>query len=177
MKKQFLEVGEIVSTHGLRGDVKLYPWSDTVDFITKFKKVYFFEGKKSINIEYAKVHKNIVILKLENIDTVEEAAKLRKSVLYIDRNDIELDEDAFFVQDLIGLDVYDVDTGKLYGKLEDVSFTGANDVYHVSDGKSVFLVPVIPSVVINISLEENKVEIRPIEGLFEATNKEINEKK
>ena len=105
----------------------------------------------------------------EGVDTVEEAEKLRNQVLYMDRDEVELEEGVYFIQDLIGLEVLDVDTGKSYGKLTDVMQTGANDVYEVkdADGKTV-LIPAIPDVVQETDLDGGVMRIRPLEGLFDA---------
>ena len=110
----------------------------------------------------------MLIMKIKGIDTIEEADRLRNKVLYMNRNDVELEEGAYFIQDLIGLDVIDEETGERLGRLDDVSETGANDVYHVKtdDGK-VFLIPAIPQVIREISVEEGFVKIFKMKGLFE----------
>lgn len=92
-----------------------------------------------MTVTAARLQKGNVLLHLEGVDTVEEAEKLRNQVLYMDRDEVELEEGVYFIQDLIGLEVLDVDTGKSYGKLTDVMQTGANDVYEVkdADGKTV----------------------------------------
>jgi len=102
------------------------------------------------------------------VDTVEQAQALRNSILYMDRNDVELEEGTYFIQDLIGLKVSDADTGADYGKIADVLQTGANDVYLLRDdsGKE-RLVPVIPDVVTEIEPEQGYVKIRPLKGLFD----------
>ena len=98
----------------------------------------------------------------------EEAQKLRNRVLYIDRDDVELDEGCYFVQDLIGLEVVDADSGESYGKITDVSQTGANDVYHIADEKgNVKLIPAIPEVVAETDIEGGIMKITPLEGLFD----------
>ncbi len=170
MKKQFLETGVIVTTHGIKGEFKINPWSDTPDFITEFKTLYLDEGKTELVIEKSRVHKNTVLVKAKGIDTPEDAVKLRNKTVYINRDDANIDEDAYFIQDLIGLQVIDVDNGKLYGTLCDVTQTGANDVYHIDADGKLLLVPAIEQVVIEINLEQNKMLIRPLEGLFDDEN-------
>ena len=110
-----------------------------------------------------------MLLDLEGVDSVEEAEKLRNQVLYMDRDEVELEEGVYFIQDLIGLEVLDVDTGKSYGKLTDVMQTGANDVYEVkdADGKT-GLIPAIPDVVQETDLDGGVMRMRPLEGLFDA---------
>ena len=108
-------------------------------------------------------------MKIKGFDTVEQAQLLRNKILYMNRGDVELEEGSYFVQDLIGLDVIDIDDGTVYGKLSDVSVTGANDVYHIKrpDGKKEWLIPAIPDVVIDTDITNGKMMIRKMEGLFD----------
>ena len=120
MKKKFLENGKIVTTHGVMGEVKVYPWCDTPDFLTGFSTLYFHKGKDPVAVQQARVHKNMVLLKLQGTDTLEAAQALRNQILYADRADMPLAEGEYFIQDLIGLTVVDADTGEEYGILSDV---------------------------------------------------------
>ncbi len=168
MKKQYLECGRIVSTHGVRGEVKVEPWCDSPDFLLDFDAFYVGKEQKEMQVEGARVHKTMVLLKLCGVDTPEQGMALRGKMLFIDRSKVSLEEGEYFVQDLIGLSVYDADDGRLYGRLVEVSQTGANDVYHIrfEDGK-IGLVPKIPQVVLGIDIEGGRMEIRPLPGLFE----------
>ena len=103
MKKELLETGKIVSTHGLHGEVKILPWADSPEFLLEFDRVFL--GKREYAVEDARVQKTCVLMKLEGIDTVEDAAKLRDQVVFISREDIELEEGAIFIQDLLHLPV------------------------------------------------------------------------
>lgn len=171
MLKQYLETGKIVTTHGLRGEVKVYPWNDDPAELLDFDVLYLNRGKTALNVENARVQGATVIMKFEGIDVIEKAQELRGKVLYLNRDDVELEEGQHFVQDLIGMEVFDVDDGHLYGKLTDVSKTGANDVYHITfpDGR-LRLIPKIPQVVISVDVEAGKMLIRPLEGLFDDEN-------
>lgn len=166
--KQFLETGKITGTHGLKGEVRVQPWADSPEFLADFDELYLDKGAKKIEITSSRVHKNMLIMKIKGIDSIEEADRLRNKVLYMNRDDVELEDGAYFIQDLIGLDVIDDDTGELLGRLDDVSETGANDVYHVrtNDGK-IFLIPVIPDVIKDISPEDGYIKIFKMKGLFE----------
>ena len=168
MKKQYLEIGKIVNRHGLNGTVKVMPWCDSPEFLCEFDVLYRGKLHVPVEIEHASVQKNMVLMKLKGVDTPEAADALRNAVLYMDRNDVELDEDTYFIQDLIGMTVQDADTGEAYGALTDVLQTGANDVYEVTapDGRKL-LVPVIPDVVLDVDFEADAVLIRPLEGLFD----------
>ena len=166
--KQFLETGKIVSVHGIRGEVKVIPWCDSPEVIKKAKKLYFNNGEQEINITSAKINKNMVILKIEGTDTPEDAVKLRGKILYINRDSIKLPENRYFIQDLIGLEVIDVDSEKVYGVICDVSQTGANDVYHIkASDEKMYYIPAIKQVVIETDIENNKMLIRPLKGLFD----------
>ena len=166
-EKKLLEAGKIVTVFGLKGEVKVQPWCDTPDFLCEFDTLYYKSGTP-VNVERSRVQKNIVIMKIEGTDSVEEAQKLRNRVLYIDRDDVELDEGCYFIQDLIGLTVIESKDGKVYGRLSDVSQTGANDVYHIKaeDGKE-YLIPAIPEVIDNIDLEGGIMKITALDGLFD----------
>ena len=167
MLKQFLEVGKIVGTHGLNGEVRVECWCDGPEFLCYFKNLYYKEGAEKIQIK-GRPHKNIALVKIKGVDTIEQADMLRGTVLYINRDDIQFEDGINFVQDLLGCDIKDVDTGVSYGKLTDVLYTGANDVYEVtnSDGKK-YYIPVIDDVVINKDVENEVIEIKPMKGLFD----------
>lgn len=167
-QKRFLETGRIVSTQGLRGEVRVQPWCDTPDFLLQFDGFYFHEGKDYQKVTSARVQKNLVILQFEGIERVEDAMGLLRQVLYIDRESVELPEGSYFEQDLLGLTVVDAQDGHAYGKLTEVMQTGANDVYAITDeaGKEV-LIPAIPDVVRGVDIEAGVMRITPLKGLFD----------
>ncbi len=166
MKKEYLEAGKIVTTHGIRGEVKIMPYTDTPELLCEFDRLFIGKDKSELYIERARVAKNMVIAKIEGIDTVEAAEKFRNKILFMHRDDLELDEDTYFIQDLIDMEVKDVDSGFVYGKITDVLQNGANDVY-VIKGDREYLVPAIPDVVISTDIDSNIMLIRPLEGLFD----------
>lgn len=168
MLKRYLEIGKIVAVQGLKGEVRVEPWCDSGDFLCEFDTLYFDKGETPLEVQRSRVQKNIVVMKIAGIDTVEQAQNVRNKVLYMDREDVELDEGAYFVQDLMGLTVIDNDSGEEYGKLCEVSFTGANDVYHIKDedGK-IRLIPAIPDVIISTDIAEGIMKIHVLEGLFD----------
>ena len=167
MKKQFLEAGKIVTTHGIRGEVKVMPYTDTPELLCEFDRLFIGKNRDEINVIRARVFKNTVIMKLEGIDTPEDAEKLRNKLLYMHRDDLELDDDTYFIQDLIGLEVSDADSGKVYGKIADVMQTGANDVYVIKGDDREYLVPAIADVVVSTDVDGGTMTIRPLEGLFD----------
>ena len=168
MIKEYLEIGKITSTHGIKGEMRFQPWCDSPEFLTKFKTLYFDrKGEKAVKIK-ARPNGEMAILKIDGIETVEEAAKLRDKVLYMKRADAKLSDGQYFIQELIDCTVYDADDESIcYGVLSDVSQTGANDVWHIEkDGKE-YLIPAIPPVVISTDVEAGVIKIRPLRGIFD----------
>lgn len=165
MKKEFLECGRIVAPQGIKGQVRVEPWCDP-GFLAEFETVYM-DGTP-VTVTDGRVQKNMAILKLEGVETRDDALALRGKMLYINRKDAHLEEGEYFVQDLIGCSVVDIDNGADYGKIYDIRPTGANDVYYLRDdqGKE-RLVPVIPSVVLEKDVDNGLIKIRPLEGLFD----------
>lgn len=165
MLKKYLEIGKIVGTHALKGEVRVECWCDSPQFISNFNHLYFDEGKTKLTVK-SRPHKNIAIVKIKGIDTIEQADMLRSKILYIDRNDIELDEDVYFVQDIIGLCVKHYETKEEYGPVSDVLKTGANDVYEVKQGNNTYYLPVIDDVIMSTDIENGELLIKPMKGLF-----------
>ncbi len=160
----YIDFGKITSTHGIKGEIKIYPYTDDVDNILSLKKIYI-EGK-GYKVNSIRFHKNMFIAKLMGINTVEDAENFRNKLVQreIDENE-ELEEDTYYIKDLIGLEVY-LEKGELFGKIKDVFQTGANDVYVIQtvDEKEV-LIPAIKSVVKDVDIISNKMIIELMEGL------------
>lgn len=170
MIKPYLEIGKIVSTHGIKGEVRVQPWCDSPEFMKKFKTLYFdADGKNAVGVKSCRPHGNVVILMLDGVDTVEKAQTLRGKVLYMDRSKANLPKGEYFIQELIGCSVMDADDDSVkYGTITDVSKTGANDVWHITDEKGKeYLIPAIKSVVIETDVEQGQVKIRPLRGIFD----------
>ena len=167
--QQYLEAGKVVTTHGVRGEMKLELWCDGVDFLKKVGRLYpSAQGGKAYKILSIRPQGQMALLQLEGVSDMDAARALRGQVFYFDRNDATLPAGRWYVADLIGCEVRDADTGKPYGKLCDITETGANRVYHIrfADGK-VRLAPDIPQVVLRLAPEEGVIEIRPLAGLFD----------
>ncbi len=162
---KYIEIGKIVNTYGIKGQLKIVPYTDNIKRFEKLKKIYINE--KEYLIENVKYIKNIVILKLQGINTIEQAEEYRNLYMYIDRKDaIKLPKDTYFIRDLIGIEVYTNDGEKL-GIIDDIFKTGSNDVYVVRNslGKQILL-PAISSVIEKIDLENKKVTVNLIKGLI-----------
>ena len=168
MKLEYIECGEIVKPQGIKGEVKVYPWSDDADFLLDFETVYIGKEKAPYKLLGGRVMKQMTILSLEGVETANDAQRLRNSIVYIKRSDAKLEEGKCFISEMLGMDVVDFETGEKYGVMTDFSETGANNIYHVKfpNGK-VYLIPAIDQVVKKISLEENKIYISVLDGLFE----------
>ncbi len=169
-KVMYLEAGEIVGTHGVRGEVRVQPWCDSPEQLCSMKTLYWDEnGAKPVKVR-ARVHKNIALVTLDGVTTVEQAQTLRGKLLYAHRKDFRLPEDHYFVRDLLGLAVVDADSGEEYGTLTDVSQTGANPVYHVKTAKGEVLIPAVPLIIKDVDIDGGVVRITPIGGLFDDEN-------
>ena len=166
---EYLSIGQIVNTHGIKGEVKVYPLTDDASRFDKLKEVYIESKGEMVKyqIESAKHLKNTVIIKLKGIETMNDAEKLREQYLKVGRWDaVRLPKDSFFVCDIIESDVFDIH-GELLGKLVDVLQTGANDVYVVqNDDKREILIPALKTVVKEINLQNKKIIVDLPEGLI-----------
>ena len=169
MKKDYLELGQIVGTHGIKGEIRVNPWCDSPDFAKSFKTVYSDnKGNGAVKVTACRPHGNVILMKLENVNTMNDAQKLKNRMLYIKRDDAMLPDGTWFIEELIGCDVFDADDGKCYGKISDVSSTGANDVWHITDDKNdEYLIPSVKEVVIEVDVQANFVKIRPMKGIFD----------
>lgn len=176
MKKQYLEIGKIVATQGLSGEVRVQYYCDSAEVICSFDRLFLGKEKTEYAVERARPHKTLAILKLSHTDTIEQAKLLVGKMLYMNRDDAELDEDTYFIADLIGMSVIDADTGRNYGKIDDVYQNGAADVYSVRtpDGKQLMF-PAIPEVLLDVDTDKDIMTIRPLEGLFEDTEEIAND--
>ena len=166
--EDMLQVGVITQTHGIRGEVKVFPTTDDAARFKKLKKVTLDNGKERRELEIASVKffKNLVILKFKGIDNINDVEKYKKAPLYVTREDaVPLGENEYFIADLIGLKVVS-DEGEALGILDDVLQTGANDVYVVKcDNGEEILVPAIKDCVKNVDIEGKEITLHLLPGL------------
>jgi 16S rRNA processing protein RimM len=162
MKKQFLEAGKIVNTHGVRGDIKIQPWTSAPDFLLDFDRI-FIDGQP-IAIHNIRVQKGCVIASLENINDLDSAIRLKNKVIYINRDDASLADGEHFVQDIIGLAAVDFDTGKEIGTISDIISLPASDVYVISSEREI-LIPAVPEFVREIDIPHGCVRFHLIVGM------------
>ncbi len=167
MLNKYLECGQIVGTHGIKGEMRVNPWCDGADFLLEFKKFYHGDEKTELEVLSSRVHGNILLIKVAGVDSIEQAEKLRGTVIYIDRDDVSLEEGRYFISDLLGCAAVSPD-GYEYGKICDISSYSANDVLHIKDkdGK-IHLMPNVPQMVKKVDVQNGKIVIEPIKGIFD----------
>ena len=168
--EDLLQAGVITTTHGIRGEVKVFPTTDDVHRFEDLDSVLLDTGRDymKLEIENVKYFKQYAILKFKGIDNINDIEKYKGRSLYVTRDQaIPLEEDEYYIADLIGLDIY-LENGEKFGVLKDVMETGANDVYIVEteEGKEV-LIPAIHECVLDIDVEENRMEIHLMDGLLD----------
>ena len=153
-----MEIGKIVNTHGLKGELKVFPYIDYFDDLS----IIYINDKK-FEIEKCRYQKNVVILKIKGIDNIDEAEKYKNIIIDLKEEDApELPKGTYYIKDLIGSEVY-TDEGKLLGILDDVFNTGANDIYQVGN----ILLPVIDEVVKEVDIKNKKIIVHIIKGLLD----------
>lgn len=165
-----LQVGAVTSTHGLAGEVKVFPTTDDPKRFKKLKQVLLDTGKDMLplEVEHVKFFKNMVILKFKGYDRIEDIMGFKGKNLYVTReNAVRLKKDEYFIADLIGMKVYTEDEAYL-GELTEVITTGANDVYTVrmENGKDV-LIPAIAQCILDVDVEHETMQVHLLEGLLE----------
>lgn len=168
--EEIFQVGIITSTHGLRGEVKVFPTTDDAKRFKRLKEVILDTGREklTLEIEGVKFFKQLVILKFKGIDNINDVEKYKKKSLYVTReNAVRLRRDEYFIADLLGMEVTDEQDRKI-GVLKDVMETGANDVYVITmtDGRELLL-PAIKQCILNVDLENNVMQIHVLEGLLD----------
>ncbi len=160
-KKQYIEAGKIVNTHGVKGEVKIQVWLDSPEFLKKFKTVYI--DNKAVKLLSGRVHKGFLIAVLDGVEDVNSAMSLKNKTVYIDRKDAKLPKGAYFLQDIIGASVVTED-GSEIGVLKDILETPASHIY-VVQGEVEHLVPAVDEFVLKVDAENAVVTVRLIEGM------------
>ena len=169
MEERF-QVGVITTTHGVRGEVKVYPTTDDPKRFKRLKEVILDTGKEQLilEIEGVKFFKQFVILKFKGFDNINDIEKYRQKSLYVTReNAVRLRKDEYFIADLMGLTIID-EEDKEIGVLKDVMETGANDVYEITmnDGRELLL-PAIKQCVLEVNVEEGFIKVHILDGLLD----------
>ncbi len=164
-----LQVGVITQTHGIKGEVKVFPTTDDAGRFRKLKEVIMDTGRERLNLEIegVKFFKQFAILKFKGYDSINDVEKYKNAKLYVTRDKaVKLKKDEYFIADLIGMDVVTED-GEVFGRVKDVLVTGANDVYVVErEDKPEALLPAIKECVRNVDMEQGKITVHIMDGLI-----------
>ncbi|KNF08786.1 ribosome maturation factor RimM [Gottschalkia purinilytica] len=162
----YIQVGKIVNTHGVKGDIKILPLTDDMTRFEKLKSVFVGEEKLEIEISKVWYNKGFVMLRFKGYDDINKVIKFKDLLLYIDKKDaVDLPKDSYFIYEIIGIKVY-TSEGEYLGEIKDVLQPGANDVYVVKEGSNEYLIPAIKDVVKSIDIDEKKMIIELLEGLI-----------
>ena len=171
--KDLYQVGSITQTHGIKGEVKVFPLTDDINRFKNMKNLLLDGGKEgfiNLEVENVRPQKNLVILKFKGIDNINDIEKYKGRGLYVTKeNRVELQSDEYFIADLIGCQVYlDTDLDTVFGSITDVLETGANDVYEITTLENqIVLVPAIKDCILKVDIENNRVDIHLLEGLLD----------
>ena len=167
-RKKFLECAIIINTHGVRGNVKLESLCDSPEVLADLKRVFVKEGGsyREIKVLHTSIFKSFVLADLEGINDMDAAAAMKNTTLYAAREDFDLEEGDYFIVDLIGLDVVDVDNGTKYGVVKDVINRGSSDIYVIKTENGERMMPAVDEFVKKVDIDGGAVYIKPIAGLL-----------
>lgn len=163
----YISIGKITNTHGIKGELKVYPLTDDIKRFDLLEKAYLGEEKIPVNLESVKYHKNLAILKFKEYNNINEVLDLKDYYIYVDEDGrVELPEGHFFIYEILDSQVFDLDENPL-GFLRDIIQGPGNDVYLIKDGEKEYLIPAVGEFVKKIDLENKRIYIQPIEGMIE----------
>ena len=164
---KYTVLGKIVNAHGIKGTIKVYPYTEHLEQFIPGQVLYLGEDHQAFVLESSRVQKNILYLKLKEINTRTEAENLKDWILSIEsKKRRDLKENEYFIEDLIGFDVFDEEMQKI-GQLKDVIRGAANDVFLVSDGKTVWNIHIVKAFVLEVNQEDQFIRVHLIEGMEE----------
>lgn len=166
---EYIKVGRIINTHGIKGELKVFPLTDNLDRFDDLKIVYLGNNKEKVEIEQVKYHKGLVIIKFREFDNINQVLRFKDDFIYIDEEDkVKLPEGHYFIFDIIDCDVYDTE-GRKIGIVIDVLQYTSNDVYVVKDQdkNKQYLIPAVKQFIVDIDVDNKKIIIDPIEGMIE----------
>ncbi len=166
--KKYIECGKIINTHGCRGGLKTESWCDSPEILANFKRVFIKSGAEYHEhpVNKSAIFKQYVLFELGGIDDMDAAIALKGTVIYAAREDFCLGEDEYFIADIIGCDVVDADSGRVYGTLSEIINRGASDIYVVATDNGEVMIPAVDEFVVKVQVGR-AVHIRPIGGMFD----------
>ncbi|MGO1469324.1 MAG: ribosome maturation factor RimM [Tissierella sp.] len=163
----YIVIGKIINTHGIKGEVKLDPHTDDLKRYSDLNKIYIGDEKDPVEIENVRYHKNMVLLKLKEFNNINEVLFLKGEKIYIDEIDrVKLPDDKYFIYELIGCKVFDIE-GKFVGDIKEILQNPSNDVYVIKDKEKEYLIPAVKEFIKEVNIIEKKVIIDTIEGMIE----------
>lgn len=164
----YIECGKIINTHGVRGGIKLESWCNTPEELAKLKKLYLLENGEYLckKVKRASVFKQFVIMELDSVTDIDAALLLKNKVVYAARKDFKLGKGEYFICDLVGLDVIDADSGRVYGKLKETINRGASDIYVVNTPSGERMIPAVDEFIDRVDID-NGIYVRVIPGMLD----------
>jgi 16S rRNA processing protein RimM len=170
LTKQYLPLGEVVGTHGLRGELRVKPLCDGTEFAQQFRQLFRDEsGTDAVRLLRVREHKNVLLFVLDGVESVEQAEALRGETLWFRREDAQLDTGTVFIAELLGCSVLDADSGAALGTITNVTPMPANDIWHITDGQGrELLFPAVSPMIDRIDTAEGVVYLRPVAGIFDS---------
>lgn len=164
---EYIKIGKIRTTHGIKGELKVFPLVEDLDIFQNIKDFYLGKNKDRVEIKSAREHKDVLIIKFNEFDNINDVISYAGDYLYMNIEDkSELSEDEYFIEDLIGLRVINLDMETI-GEISEILKGPANDVYVIKDGSKEYMVPGVSQFVKEINLSEKYIKIDPIDGMIE----------
>ena len=172
MPEKYIEAGKIVGTHGVKGEMRVEVYTDSPQFLKKFKELYKkdkFGNLTPLGLVSSRVHtsKNMLLITVKGITDPTMGDTMRGTVLYFDRDSVKLPKNTYFIADILNCEVYDGETGAYYGKVEEVFETGANNVYRIVKNEKDYLFPAVESMIKSTDIVNKRIEVTPIKGIFD----------
>lgn len=164
---EYIAIGKIINTHGIKGDLKIYPYTDNIKRFSDLSDLYIGQEKLQVSVGNIKYHKDFVLMKLKEYDNINDVLIFKEKLIYIDESEkVELEMDNYFIHDLIGCKVYDKE-GKLIGVIDDVLQNSSNDVYIIKDNEKEYMIPAVKEFIKSVDVSEKSIIVEPIEGMIE----------
>ena len=167
-KNEYLCIGKIAGARGVNGEIKINPYTDYPEDFYEIKNIFLDINESPIKFFDLKIHKSQVLMKIKGIENKNDAQVLQGKLIYAQKKDIPINENSYFIEDLKGCIVEDAKSHRVYGTLKDVFNRGASDIYEIVglNGKE-YLLPIIEGTIKEINLDENKILVNPLKGVFD----------
>ncbi len=165
---KYLETAKILSTHALKGEVKIELWCDNINFIASLKHLYLYNnGNGKLTLEKARPYKQNAIIKFIEINDIQEAEKIVGKILYCNRNDVKLESGQYFLDDFIGCKIIDIDSNQLYGTVSSIDNFGASNILNIQFEGKKYMIPLIDDIIKEKDFENGVIRIKYMKGLLD----------